>query len=279
VPLSRRAKLRLARLLLPKQELERFMALETPDAGHGYDALGLERESFVLGAALSWAAYRRYFRVQSYGSEHLPRTGGAILAANHSGFLPTDGAMLAVDVARRSGRVPRVIGDVFIPFMPWLGALFSRMGVVSGNRENFRYLLESGELVIVFPEGTPGIGKGFKRRYQLQPFRVGHAELALKYQVPVIPAAIVGAEEAWMQIARIDGVHAFGAPYLPIPATPLPLPTRYHLRYGAPIHLHEELAGADPDDPRVTRVASEKVQSAVAALLEQSLRERKGWFR
>ena len=83
----------------------------------------------------------------------------------------------------------------FVPALPFIGTIFARGGMVGGSRGNVRALLEAGELLMIFPEGTPGIIKPFHKRYQLQKFRVGHAELAIRHQVPVIPVGIVGAEE------------------------------------------------------------------------------------
>lgn len=276
MPLSRRAKRTLSRLLAPAEQRARVERAAYPDAGHGYDALGLEPASFELAMAAAWPLYRYYFRVQSHDAVNVPSTGAVIVAANHSGMLPIDAALLSVDLFHRTRppRIPRVIGDLFIPFMPWFGTAMTRAGMVSGARANVRYLLEQGELVVVFPEGTPGIGKGFSRRYQLSDWRVGHVELALAHGAPIVPVGIVGAEECWPQIARIDSSHGFGAPFLPIPATPLPLPVKVHVYYGEPLRLGR--GGAD--DPETVRAGAERVKSAVARLLERGLRERRGWF-
>lgn len=277
--LRRRIVRSLADALLGPAERELPHRLAFRDAGHGYDVLGFQPEAFAVAMGACRVAYERYFRVESRGSEHLPRSGAAILASNHSGLLPIDGAMIVADVVRHTSppRVARVIGDVFIPLMPWVGTLFSRVGVVAGSQGNFRHLLETGELVLVFPEGAPGIGKGWDERYQLQAWRVGHAELALRHQVPVIPVAVVGAEEAWPGLGRLDWFHLFGAPFLPIPATPLPLPVRFHVHYGEPLRLHERFS--DPDDPAAVRDAARTVKQAVEALLARGLAERKGLFR
>ncbi len=279
--LARQLKRSIARALLPEAELERARKIEFHDQGHGLDVLGFEPESFAVALGLSWRSYERYFRVQSHGSEHLPREGAAILAANHSGLLPIDAVMITVDVFRHTDppRVARSIGDLFIPFMPWLGTAFSRVGTVSGTASNVSHLLEGGELVLVFPEGTPGIGKGFGKRYELQDWRVGHVELAMRHRVPVVPVAVVGAEEAWPQIARLDGFHWFGAPFLPIPATPLPLPVRIHVLYGEPLWLHQRFSPSDAEDPATARAAADLVKGRVKELIELGLSRRKGLFR
>lgn len=277
--LRRQLKQAWIRAFCSAEERAALARLEYRDAGHGYDALGFDPESFAVALAACRLAYERYFRVTSSGAHHIPTRGPAILAANHSGLLPIDGAMIVADIARHTSppRVARVIGDVFIPLMPWVGTIFSRIGVVSGSPGNFRHLLEGGDIVLVFPEGTPGIGKGFRKRYELQEFRVGHAELALRYRVPVVPVAVVGAEEAWPEVGRIDAFQPFGAPFLPIPATPLPLPVRFHIHYGEPLDLAAEFGDA-ADDPALVAEAALLVKGAVQTLLERGLAQRKGLF-
>ncbi len=68
-------------------------------------------------------------------------------------------------------------------------------------------------------------------------------------------------------------------PYLPIPATLVPFPTKYHIHYGEPIPLHEEFEPADADDPEIVRQAAARVKAAVQGLLERGLTMRKGVFR
>ena len=251
------------------------------DAGHGYDVLGLHRAGLKRGAALTSPLYRHYLRVTSDGSHHLPAEGAALLAANHSGMLPLDALMLWHDVLVHTEppRVLRVVMDVFVPRMPVVNPLFTGGGAVSGSRGNLRHLLQRGELVAVFPEGVRGIAKGFSKRYQLQTWNVGHAELALRLRVPVIPVAIVGAEEAWPQLGRIRSFHWFGAPHLPIPATPLPLPVRFHIHYGAPLDLAERFPADQADDPEVAAAAAFEVKARVQALLDRGRSRRRGLFR
>lgn len=270
-----------ARALLPPRLRARLERLDYRDAGHGYDVFGMHPRGVSVGIALSRLSHDYYFRVQGHGTHHIPQHGAAILAANHSGLIPVDAAMIITNVVLSTDppRMPRAVGDVFIPLLPIIGTVFARVGMVSGNRQNFGYLLDSGELVLVFPEGTPGIGKGFRKRYQLQDWRVGHAELAIRHRVPVVPVAVIGAEEAWPQLTRIDRFHGFGAPFLPVPATPLPLPVRHHIHYGEPLRLHERWAPEQADDPEVTEEAAGEVKRAVQALIAQGLRVRKGLLR
>ena len=249
------------------------------DAGHGFDRFGLQPDYVALADLVTTPFYERYFRVRTVGAEHLPPVGRAIVAANHSGTLPFDAAMLWADIYRHTDppRAPRAIADYFVPSLPWIGTLFARTGMVGGSRGNARALLEAGEMLMLFPEGTPGIGKPFRERYHLQEWREGHCELAIRHRAPVIPVGIVGAEEQMPQIARLPGLGPI--PYVPIPATPFPLPVRYHVHYGVPIPLHERFEPEQADDPACVRDAAAEVKAAVQALIDEGLRQREGVFR
>ena len=246
-----------------------------------YDAFGFLPKTMEEALRPARWLHRNYFRVRSYGAHNIPKTGGVIVAANHSGALPMDGIMLGVDLFENTNRkrYPRVIVDHFVERLPYVGVLFSRVGAVGGSRRNLETLLDLEQLVVVFPEGTSGVGKPFSERYKPQRWHVGHAELALRHNVPVLPVGIIGAEEQWPLLARINGVRAFGAPFLPIPATPLPLPVRYHIHYGAPVDLVAEFGDDAACDPTLVDKAAERIRAAVQSLLTAGLKKRKGLFR
>jgi 1-acyl-sn-glycerol-3-phosphate acyltransferase len=250
------------------------------DAGHGYDEFGFHPWTARWGVKALAPLYNHYFRVTAHDTHHLPATGGAVLAANHAGMLPIDAIMLTLDVLNHTEppRMLRTAMDLFVPLVPFVGTFFQRCGAVAGSRGNFGRLLEQGELMAAFPEGVPGISKPIWKRYQLQRWNVGHCELAIRHGAPVIPVGIVGSEEMWPQVGRVDGVRLFGAPYLPVPLSPVPLPVRYHIYYGAPIPLHEEHPREASDDPEIVARAAERVKAAVDELLRRGLREREGLF-
>ena len=252
---------------------------EFNDAGHGFDVFGLHPPALASVTAWSAPLYERYFRVESQGAEHIPAHGPAILIANHSGVLPVDAAMLCLDVLRRTQppRIPRPIADHFVARLPFVSTAFARWGVVAGTRANARYLLEHGELLVIWPEGVSGPAKRFRDRYRLQHWSVGFAEHAIRYRAPIIPVAILGAEESWPLAAKASGVRAFGAPYWPIPYVPLPLPTHYRIRYGAPIHLDHP--ACDADDPAAVSAAAERVRAVLQQHVDDFRNARRGWFR
>ena len=264
-----------------KATRDRAERLAFDDAGHGYDRFGMHPDFVALGDALVSPLYDHYFRVKSYGAEHIPATGPAVLAGNHSGTLPLDGVMLFLDVLRHTDppRVARPVADYFVLALPIVSTLFARSGVVGGSRGNARALLEAGELLMIFPEGVPGIGKPFSERYQLQTWTKGHCELAIRHGAPIVPVGIVGAEEQMPQLARIPAPRGTPLPYIPVPATLVPLPVRYHIHYGPPIPVHEEFTPDQADDPSVVASAAARVKAAVRDLLDEGLAMRQGVFR
>jgi 1-acyl-sn-glycerol-3-phosphate acyltransferase len=267
--------------------LDRLEGMEVEDTGFGYDRFGFERESFWAAYAFTRLLYTRWFRVASRGHEHLPERGRAILAGNHSGLLPFDGAMLSVDLIENLDppRALRAIVDHFAFAVPYVGLFMQRTGQVPGTARNFADLLGQEEMVLVFPEGTRGIVKPFSERYRLKRFNVGFVELALDHKAPVIPFAVVGAEE---QAPILFGSRRLGKPLgMPIfPITPtfpllgplglVPYPSRYFINYGEPVLLHEQHPPSAARDPDALEEIAAGIQRQVEGLLRDGLAWREG---
>ena len=258
----------------------RFMRANFQDAGYGYDAFGMNPDWVARTLSVSRWFHDHWFRVTPHGIENIPGEGGAILASNHSGSLPLDGVMIVTNVALSSEpvRIPRPVADHFVPRLPFISKFFARVGVFSGTRANVRHVLERGGLLLIFPEGTPGIGKPFAQRYQLQGWRIGHAELAIRQSAPIIPTAVIGAEEQMPQIARLP-IRAFGSPWLPISFPPFPLPVHYHIHYGEPIDIGGLYRPEHADDLAAVDEAAARVKVAVEGLIAKGLEQREGVFR
>jgi 1-acyl-sn-glycerol-3-phosphate acyltransferase len=231
--------------------------------------------------------YTRYFRVTTQGLEHIPATGRAIIVANHSGTLPYDGAMLMYAVRRdaASHRDVRPLVEDFVFHFPYLGTFMNRIGGVRACQENAERLLEKDQLVAVFPEGEKGIGKMYRERYRLQRFgRGGFIKLALRTGAPIIPAAIVGAEEIHPMVGKVTFLaKSLGLPYLPVTPTfpflgPLglvPLPTKWTLRFGAPIDYATSYGAAAAEDRILVNKLGETVRSTIQEMIDETLSERK----
>jgi len=229
--------------------------------------------------------YTKYFRVECRGVANVPSHGRCMLVANHSGTIPFDGPMLKTAVKREHAqkRDVRWLTEDFVFHFPFLGSFETRIGAVRACQENAERLLRQETLLAVFPEGIKGIGKLYRDRYKLQRFgRGGFVRLALRTQTPIVPVAIVGAEETNPMLARLESVaKPLGVPYVPItPTFPLlgplgllPAPTKWKIVFGDPIPMTDG-AEAERDELLVARLA-DRVRGAIQDLLDGAIRERK----
>jgi 1-acyl-sn-glycerol-3-phosphate acyltransferase len=286
---QRKTALAIARRLMPPEEFDRVMSIEINDLGFGYDQFGMEKEMAVLSYAVARYVYLYWFRVESEGHENIPKTGSALIVPNHSGVVPVDAAMVGVDILQKAERprIMRAVVDNFMGFLPWVNVFFNRVGQVVGARRNFQDLLSNGELCAVFPEGTRGIGKPFNRRYNLAKFAVGFVELSLANKTPIIPTAIVGAEEQAPMIGNLKPIaRLLNFPYFPItltfpwlgPIGLVPFPTKYHIAYGEPMEFYREYGPEVLDDPEKIRMLADKVQLVVQDMINHGLEKRTSIF-
>ncbi len=172
----------------------------------------------------------------------------------------------------------------WVPTLPYASVFMARCGQVVGTPENCKELLSAEECILVFPEGANGISKTFDKRYQLQRFGFGFMRIAIASNTPIVPVAVVGAEEQapslynWKWAARKMGSPAVPiTPLLPLlgPLSVLPLPVRYHLRFGEPMHFD----GDPNDDDGVIGRKVKRVKHAINEQIEAGLAERAGIFR
>jgi 1-acyl-sn-glycerol-3-phosphate acyltransferase len=236
---------------------------------------------------LALPLYAWYWRVDVYGVENIPTEGPALLAANHSGTLPLDGAMLKVAVLKEHGRNPWLLAADLVFRVPGLREITRAAGNARADREETLDLLRRGELVGVFPEGFKGIGKGWKKRYQLQRFgRGGFVEMAMEVGCPIIPVAIVGAEETYPMIGNVPAIaNLFDLPYFPItPTFPLlgllgaiPLPSKWVLTFGEPVPT-SQFGPEAAQDTQLVLETSEGIRQTVQRMLLEALAKRRNAF-
>jgi 1-acyl-sn-glycerol-3-phosphate acyltransferase len=231
--------------------------------------------------------YTRWFRVQATGLDHIPAQGRALLVANHAGTLPYDSAMVMHAVrrdhpARRDVR-PLVEDTVF--HLPFLGPIMNRIGGVRADPANAERLLENDELVAVFPEGEKGMGKLWKDRYRLQRFgRGGFVKLALRTGAPIIPVAVVGAEEAAPMLGKVTWfARNIGIPWIPVtptfpwlgPAGLLPLPSKWYVQFGKPIELGSAHGPAAAEDRLLVNRIADQIRTQIQEMIEGLLGKRR----
>jgi 1-acyl-sn-glycerol-3-phosphate acyltransferase len=233
--------------------------------------------------------YRHWFRVQVRGTENLPDTGGALLVANHGGAVALDSLMtqVAIHDEHPAHRHLRPLGADLVFSTPVIGELARKGGSTLANTGDAERLLSAGELVGVWPEGFKGIGKPFSERYKLQRFgRGGFVSAALRTRTPIIPCAIVGAEETYPIIGDMPALaRAFGLPFAPItPTWPLlgplglvPLPSKWLIEFGTPIATDDVAPGA-ADDPMVVFDLTDQVRQTIQQTLYSLLVQRRSVF-
>ncbi|BBY87180.1 acyltransferase [Mycolicibacterium murale] len=233
--------------------------------------------------------FRSWFRVEVSGIENLPEDGAALVVANHAGVLPFDGLMASVAVKDHhpTHRDLRLLAADMVFDMPVLGHAARKAGHTMACAADAHRLLAGGELTAVFPEGYKGLGKQFKDRYKLQRFgRGGFVSAALRTKAPIIPCSIVGSEEIYPMLADVKLLaRLLGLPYFPVtPLFPLagpvglvPLPSKWHIAFGAPISTADYDDGA-ADDPMVTFELTDQVRETIQQTLYQLLAGRRNMF-
>jgi 1-acyl-sn-glycerol-3-phosphate acyltransferase len=232
--------------------------------------------------------YQDWFRTEVFGVENVPDSGGGLIVGNHSGTLALDALMLSVAIRDEHPRDRhlRLLGADLVFRMPVTSELARKVGATVACNADAERLMSGGELVGVFPEGFKGIGKRFADRYKLQRFgRGGFVSAALRTGTPIIPVAIVGAEEIYPILADVKPLaRLLGVPYFPLTPTfpwlgPLglvPLPSKWMIQFCPPIptaHLTEHA-----DDPLVVYNLADQVRETIQATLHELLAKRPDAF-
>lgn len=228
--------------------------------------------------------YRHWFRTELLGAGHLPGSGAGLVVANHSGTVALDALMLAVGIhdANHARRQLRLLGADFLFRAPVVSELARKSGGTLACNPDAERLLRAGDLVAVFPEGVKGVGKPYRERYKLQRFgRGGFVSAALRTGAPIIPVAIVGAEEIYPKIGNITPLaRLLGLPYFPVTPTfpwlgPLgliPLPSKWLIEIGEPIDTTPWAGQAD--DPLVVFNLADQVRHTIQQTLHRLLGRR-----
>ncbi len=229
--------------------------------------------------------YQHWFGVHMRGLEHVPAEGPVLIVANHSGTLPMDAIMLQTGLhdEHPAHRNVRLLGADLVYEIPLLAAVARKGGHIRACPANAHALLRAGEAVGVFPEGFKGIGKPFAERYQVQRFgRGGFAAAAVRTRVPIVPCAIVGAEEIYPMIGNANRIaDALRLPYFPVtplfpwlgPIGAVPLPSRWLIEFCPPVSTSGYEAGSE-QDPAVIADLSGRVRGMVQRKLDDLLAKR-----
>lgn len=254
------------------------------------DAWGRSESMRELARRLYEPFYSQWFRAEWEGLENIPAEGGALLVSNHAAAIPSDAPVIMHGIEKELNRPVYGLADYLFVSIPVIGTLWSRVGGVPAHPDNaYRLLHDDQQLVLVFPEGSKGPGKHYSERYKLRRFgRGGFVESAMRAGVPVIPIAVVGAEESMPIIYKNRTLaKLLGLPYVPVTANMLafgPLgaalyfPAKFRLRVLPPVHFD-----VPPDQERYSRSRVMDEADAIREMIQQELyamlqRRQSVWF-
>jgi 1-acyl-sn-glycerol-3-phosphate acyltransferase len=285
VPASRLTAQRAELVPVPKAE-----ELQPAPRLSDVDEWGRSEHMRQLARRIYGPVYKHWFRAEWEGLERIPRSGGALIVANHAGAIPSDAPVMMHGIEEELGRPVYAMADYFFRETPWLGTMWARVGGLPAHPDNaYRLLREQGQLALVFPEGTKGPSKTYADRYRLRRFgRGGFVEIAMRAGVPVIPVAVVGAEESMPIVFRLPSLaRLIGVPYVPVTANmlafgPLGLllyfPAKFKLRVLDPVTFDVPPGQERYSKSRVVE-EGERIRLQIQETLYEMLRERRSVWR
>jgi len=266
----------------------RQLRKETSDAAPEpcFDNFGMDRETIDRFARTIFKFMSdRYWRIELEGLEHIPRQGPGILAGPHRGFIPWDAVMALHLVLRETGRVPRFLTHPGLLKFPFVSSFITKMGGVVACQENAERVLAAGELLGVFPEGVQGAFTPCRQAYQLLDFgRDAFVKIALRNRIPIVPYVTVGNVEAlpifklfaWRWWRRYSDWP--GLPLSTFPFLPLPLPSKWHIRFLPAIHPAAQHGPEAAGDVTLVKKISAEVRSQMQQAIDDILRRRPSIF-
>ncbi|MGH2763150.1 MAG: lysophospholipid acyltransferase family protein [Thermoleophilaceae bacterium] len=262
------------------------------EPGREIDDWGRSQRLFDLIEPLLDFYYRHWFRVEVDDVDNVPADGGALLVSNHSGALPPDAPMImqAIKHEHPRSRPVYMLGEHWFKGYPGVSMLVNKIGLVAAHPANAQRLLgDEGRLVLVFPEGVKASRKLYWQRYRLRRFgRGGFVRTAMRAGAPIVPIAVLGAEEAMPIFAhvpvlqRLTGLiyfpinHAF--PHFGLAAAVMYLPAKFKIRFLEPVDL-SRYGPEDADDVALVQGLSEEVRGRIQAELDEMQSSRRSvWF-
>ena len=227
-----------------------------------------------------------YWRVEINGLENVPREGRAVMVGVHRGLMPWDGVMALHLLASKLGRYPRFLIHPTLVKFPFLFNFMTKLGGIIACQENADYVLDRDEILSIYPEGIFGAFRLYKNAYRLGKFgRDEYVKMALRNSAPIVPFVTIGSAEIFPILKKLDWrwwKRYAEWPCLPItptfPFLPVPLPSKWHTQFLAPIHVEKWHPPEDADDPVIVRVVSQEVRSKMEKAIEEMLGKRKSIF-
>lgn len=248
--------------------------------------------------------YRNYFRVQTDGWEHIPKTGKVLLIGSHNGGLAApDTVMMTYDWFRQFG-TDRFAYAVMEPkvwqALPGVARLAAQVGAIQPHPDLVRAALRGDAAVLIYPGGAKDVFRPHSMRNKI--YFHGHKgfiKLALQEEAPIIPFISHGAHSTLIVLAdiypQLAQLHKWGMPWLggfdpgvfpiylglpwgigvgPLPNIPLPIPI--HTKVCPPI-LFERYGQEAARDREYVKQCYERVCQQMQQELNRLVQEKEGY--
>lgn len=253
--------------------------------------------SFLRAVRPFLELYASYFRAEVRGFDRLPPRGPFLVVGNHSGGqTPPDLPVLLTAWWRERGEDEAVYAlfHSFFLALPGVGPVMKRAGAVEAGPAQAEAVLRSGAVLIDYPGGDEEVFRPWWERNRIEfGGRLGFVRLALRTQVPVVPAVSVGAHETLVVLARGQAVarrlgldRLFRIKVMPLVLGPpmglvpggiptLPLPAKITVELGAPVDWAARYGPEAADDDAVVRDCYEEITGLMQATLDRLAGERR----
>ncbi|MBV6492782.1 MAG: hypothetical protein LDLANPLL_00783 [Turneriella sp.] len=221
-----------------------------------------------------------YFRLEIEGAENLPNGGKGrmLIVPNHSNALGYDAFMMIMALKKITRRIPRTMGHTFWFSNGFLAAFSRAMGTFPADLKEGLNALRDGNMVVIFPEGAEGNFKVSSSMYKMVEFNPGFVPLAIMQQAPVVPAAIIGAEESTINLAKIDTFKDLIGASIPLPLNILPFPAKWKIKFLPPIDFGK-YNKKDIKDARFVKEINQNIRYRIQNELNKELSRRNISFR
>lgn len=243
--------------------------LQQTDAFTSFDPELMHRTSKLMNALA------KRLHVQIEGIEHLP-SGRALVVANHTFGYDVTFAVTAV--YEKTKRIIWSLGEHNWWRVPYLRSFMVKVGMVDGTQKNTEQLLERDQWVLVLPGGLRESVKPHELRYRLLwGHRYGFVKLAVRHQTPIVPLAMIGADDLFNLVGNAMQRGRLIRFPIPKPAYGVPVfhPVKLKGIFGEPIVLQ---ARPDQcDDPDVLKRCRREVEGALYELIDMELAKRAGF--
>lgn len=284
---------------LSEQELNKLIQQNKGIKKQYYDAEYVESINEHLFSGM----VANYFRPEFIGFEEYPERNNEkiplIFASNHSGMaFPWDAMVFGSGFYQLcEGRKKRHIKALTAPTLSeiklmntyMINDFWKRIGGIDATSLNFETMMHNeSHDILIYPEGIPGIGKGFNNRYKLQRFSTSFIRMSLKFKTDIIPVFSINGEYinpySYRSKTLNSIVNKVGIPYLPIgiftlliPIFPwvfyFGMPAKFYFVKGRRIKPHEMVA-ADYD--KLEDLSNEEIESIrdeVHRLMQEDITE------